>query len=64
MLDLVPMIGGVHGKYQHIPARLGESRHTQANIDKLKSFGWTPRVDLKEWLKRMATLQRSYGITD
>jgi UDP-glucose 4-epimerase len=52
VLDLVSMIGGVHGKYRHIPTRLGESRDTQADADKLKSFGWTPRVDLKEWLGR------------
>ena len=53
VLDLVEMIGG---SYKHIPARLGESRHTQANIEKSKKvLNWNPKVQLEDWLKSRST---------
>ena len=53
VLDLVKMIGG---SYKHIPARLGESRHTQANIEKSKKvLNWNPKVQLEDWLKSRST---------
>ena len=49
ILDLVKMIGG---EYTHIPERIGESRHTRANISKTKKvLGWKPVVKLKDYLK-------------
>jgi nucleoside-diphosphate-sugar epimerase len=52
VLDLVSMIGGVYGKYRHIAERPAEARFTEANIDKLRSFGWEPSIDLKTWLEQ------------
>ena len=35
----------------HIPARRGESRITKANNQKIyHTFGWTPDVNLEEWV--------------
>ncbi len=49
ILDLVKMIGG---EYTHIPERIGESRHTRANISKTKKvLDWEPIVKLKDYLK-------------
>ena len=34
-----------------IPPRIGESRVTLANNQKIKNtFGWEPKVNLKEWI--------------
>ena len=42
----------VGGATVNIPARLGESRITLANITKTKShLNWTPKVCLEDWLK-------------
>jgi UDP-glucose 4-epimerase len=36
----------------HIPSRDGEVRVSLAAIDKIKNtFGWSPKVNLKEWIK-------------
>lgn len=36
----------------HIPSRNGEVRVSLAAIDKIKNtFGWSPKVNLKEWIK-------------
>jgi UDP-glucose 4-epimerase len=36
----------------HIPSRDGEVRVSLATIDKIKNtFGWSPKVNLKEWIK-------------
>ena len=36
---------------KYIPERKGESKHTQANITKIKNyFGWKPSIQLLEWL--------------
>lgn len=36
----------------HVPPRLGESRETLANTEKLyKTFGWKPNMSLIEWVK-------------
>lgn len=48
VLELVQMIGGGH---EHIPARIGESRITKANITKISTLlGWKPTVRLEEWI--------------
>ena len=48
VMDLVDMIGGPS---IHLPERLGESRHTQADITKSKSvLKWSPTVHLKTWI--------------
>ena len=51
ILDLVNIIGGEDPYYTFIPERPGEARFTQANIDKIKSFGWEPKVKLQDWLR-------------
>ena len=49
VLDLVKMM---KGKAKHIPKRIGESRHTKANISKIKEvLGWIPQIKLEEYLK-------------
>ena len=36
----------------NIPPRVGESRITQANVDKIwKTFGWKSKVKLEDWIK-------------
>jgi UDP-glucose 4-epimerase len=50
VLDIVFMIGSKDADYIHIQNRLGEARNTLADNKKLKSFGWTPKVNLKEHL--------------
>jgi UDP-glucose 4-epimerase len=51
VLDLVKMIGGNTGSYIHIPARLGEARHTKADISKAnRILNWKPKVKLEDWL--------------
>ena len=49
VLELAKMMGG---EYTHIPARVGEARSTQANINKIREyFGWEPRKSLKEYME-------------
>jgi len=49
VMDLVKMIGG---DYIHIPPRIGESRHTLADVSKAnKLLEWNPKVNLNEWLE-------------
>ena len=49
VMDLVKMIDG---DYIHIPPRLGESRHTLADISLAKSLlNWSPKVNLEDWLE-------------
>jgi UDP-glucose 4-epimerase len=48
VIDLAMMIGG---SLTHIPPRVGESRYTEANIEKSKRvLGWSPEVSLEDWL--------------
>jgi UDP-glucose 4-epimerase len=48
--EIANMIGG---PTTNIPARAGEARVTLANISKIKNhIGWTPAVNLKEWLQK------------
>lgn len=36
----------------YLPARVGEVKVSLASIDKIQNvFGWTPKVNLKEWIK-------------
>jgi len=38
-----------------IPSRLGESKETLSNTDKMKkTFGWSSKVNLEEWIKKNA----------
>ena len=49
VIDLVDMIGG---DYVFIPPRIGESRHTLADISRAESLlNWTPKINLEEWLE-------------
>ena len=52
IMDLVRMIGGEDALYVNMPERLGECRHTRADITKIsKNLDWQPQVKLQEWLK-------------
>jgi UDP-glucose 4-epimerase len=43
----------IEGPTSNIPARLGESRITLANISKIqKEIGWFPKIKLEEWLQK------------
>jgi len=56
VLDLVSLIGG---EYEHIPPRRGESRETEANIEKSKAYlNWTPKINLCDWLKKEKELKQ------
>ena len=49
VLDLVELIGGEH---VFIPPRVGESRHTLADIGRAKHLlNWNPKVNLENWLE-------------
>tara|TARA_R100001443_G_scaffold82872_1_gene89744 strand:+ start:361 stop:1254 length:894 start_codon:yes stop_codon:yes gene_type:complete len=49
VMDLVDMIGGEH---VFIPPRVGESRHTLADISRANMLlNWYPKVTLEDWLK-------------
>ena len=49
VMDLVEMIGGEH---IFIPPRVGESRHTLADIRRAKKLlDWEPEVSLEQWIK-------------
>ena len=49
VLDLVDLIGGEH---VFIPPRIGESRHTLADVSKAKELlNWNPKVNLEDWLE-------------
>jgi len=49
VLDLVNLI---KGKHVFIPPRVGESRHTLADISLAKKLlNWTPKVKLENWLE-------------
>ena len=52
IMDLVKMIGGEDALYVNMPERVGECRHTKADITKIrKCLNWEPKVKLEEWLK-------------
>ena len=49
VLELARMM---EGEYNHLPARVGESRHTLADITKIKKvLGWSPSKSLKEYME-------------
>jgi len=49
VMDLVDMIGGEH---VFIPPRVGESRHTLADISRANMLlNWNPKVKLENWLE-------------
>jgi len=49
VLELAQMMGG---EYTHIPARVGEARHTLANNQKIRTIlKWEPTVVFEEWIK-------------
>ncbi len=49
IMDLVDMIGG---DYAYIAPRIGEVRHTLADINVAKKLlNWSPKVQLKDWLE-------------
>ena len=51
VMDLVGMIGGDDAIFVHMPARIGECRHTKADISKTKRIlEWEPQTSLEEWL--------------
>lgn len=49
VLELAKMMGN---NYIHIPERIGESKHTLANISKIKKyFNWEPKYELLQYMK-------------
>ena len=49
VMDLVDMIGG---EYIFIPPRIGESRHTLADVSKASYLlEWKPEINLEDWLE-------------
>lgn len=38
--------------WNHTPERLGDVKHTLADITELKKFGWEPKISIQEGLKR------------
>ena len=49
VMDLVDMIGGEH---VFIPPRIGESRHTLADVSKANYLlEWEPEINLEDWLE-------------
>ena len=54
VLDLVEMLGGKDAEYCNLPPREGEVKHSVADIDKAKSFGWNPQVNLEEWINEQS----------
>ncbi len=49
VLDIVEMLKP--GYFNYIPARLGEARHTLADISKVKKMlNWEPQVKLEDWI--------------
>tara|TARA_Y100000114_G_C11739960_1_gene318369 strand:- start:414 stop:1307 length:894 start_codon:yes stop_codon:yes gene_type:complete len=49
VMDLVDMIGGEH---VFIPPRIGESRHTLADVSKASYLlEWKPEINLEDWLE-------------
>lgn len=49
VMDLVEMIGG---DYVFIPPRVGESRHTLADVGKANHLlKWKPKINLEDWLE-------------
>ena len=41
--------------WSHAPERLGDVKHTLANITELKSLGWEPKISIQQGLKRCFT---------
>jgi nucleoside-diphosphate-sugar epimerase len=42
----------MQGEYTFLPERVGEARHTLADITKIKQyFGWEPKKSLKEYME-------------
>ena len=39
-------------KWDHAPARLGDIKHTKADVSKIASIGWQPTMSIEEGLKR------------
>jgi len=35
---------------RNVPAREGEARRSVADISKIKSIGWEPKVNLEDWI--------------
>jgi UDP-glucose 4-epimerase len=49
VLDIAKLM---EGEYTRIPARVGEAKHTLANITKIKQyFGWEPKKSLLEYME-------------
>jgi nucleoside-diphosphate-sugar epimerase len=49
VLDIAKMM---KGEYTFLPERVGEARHTLANITKIKQyFGWEPKKSLLEYME-------------
>ncbi|MEL9989881.1 MAG: GDP-mannose 4,6-dehydratase [Thermoproteus sp.] len=50
---LVMRLAGVEGEPLYAPPRPGDVRHSVADIKKVRSLGWEPRVELEEGIKRL-----------
>ena len=50
VLDIAKMMGG---EYTHVEARVGEAKHTLADISKTREYlGWQPAISLKDYMDR------------
>jgi UDP-glucose 4-epimerase len=58
VMDLVKLIGGEDAEYEHLPQREGEARETLSDCSKAYThLGWTPKLNLEEWLNEYANTQ-------
>jgi nucleoside-diphosphate-sugar epimerase len=39
-------------KWDYAPARIGDIRHSKANIDEISSLGWSAKIDINEGLRK------------
>ena len=50
VIVIISMVGSDNANHINVPNRAGEAKNTLADNRKLKSFGWTPKVKLQEWI--------------
>lgn len=57
---LVMRLAGLDGDPIYAAPRLGDIKHSRADIRKATSLGWRPQVTLEQGLKELLTGQHSY----
>jgi len=48
--DIATMVGGPR---KYLPSRIGEARVTLADTTYLRSLGWSPKVNVRDWIEEM-----------